>query len=182
MGCCVGRWVLLWCDVCVWGGMFPSLNAYRGKPKNVPEIFFSSFVLPSFISPSSPPNSDMFWPKMLPQTVLEVFLHYSMGFIVQVPHYFNTNSSLDTPHLPHFMLLARRTWWSWDTSDSFNQLFWFSVEICVFQWKEDIFHILLSVKSSGVLSKYIFWWNFFNQFHMGSWSWVLWEKSSFSLG
>lgn len=89
--------------------------------------------------------------------------------------YFDMNSSLDMSYLPHVlcqedMVILGHYWLKF-----FNQLLWFPAEICVFHWKAGIFHIFILVKSLGFLSKYIFWQDFFNQFHVRSWSQVLWE-------
>lgn len=154
-----------------------SLSAYMEKSKNLPQNFslhccslllqISSFtpkfwhILAENVSQTVSGSAvsllnrifsssvSLFWHKQLPGRVASPTLHVAR--------------QEDMVILGHFWLKV------------FNQLFWFSVAISVFQWKVDIFHIFLLVKSSGVLSKSIFWQNFFNHFHVESWSQVLWE-------
>lgn len=120
---------------------------------------------------------------MFARLYLEVLLHYLIGFLVQAPHYVDTKSlgHVASPtlacHLPegHGDPGALLTQSFLPTFLIFSRNLHFPVESRYF------FHIFLSVKSSEVLSKYIFWQNFSNQFHVRSWRWILWEGKRASL-
>lgn len=171
----------------MWGGrcMFVSFNAYRGKFKNLPLNAFLKHCSPLLhISPFTP----KFW-HILVKNVSETVFESADTLLTGI---FSSSTSLfwqkqllghitsptlhitrqeDVVIMGHFQLLV------------FNQLFWFSVEICIFQWKTDIFHIFLMVKSSGVCQNVFSGW-IFQSIPCGKLkpNPVGREKSSFSLG
>lgn len=139
--------------VCVflWGNMC-SPQSLQVKIYKSTTVFLKMVVLPSFKCLSLPSDSDILWLQMFTILYLGVLLHHLMGFLLHAPHYFDINSSLKTLHLLHCMSLSRRTmmilWHLWLKSLQPSVLIF--TRICIFQWKADIFHLFLSVKSLGV--------------------------------